>query len=116
MKDSVIDKATIQEIRKLQKPGRPDLLKELITLFIESVQEHVKVLRAAVENKDLGTIAHMAHNIKSSAANLGALKLSKCCQDLETIGSGDLGTERLSKALQQTEEAYHEAADLLKTF
>ena len=116
MKDNVIDQAIIQGIRKLQKPGRPDLLKELISLFIETSESHLKILRASVENQDLGTVAHIAHSIKSSAANLGALKLSKQCIELEKIGNGDLRPERLSSALYQLEEAYHEAAALLKTY
>ena len=116
MKENVIDQAIIQGIRKLQKPGRPDLLKELISLFIESSEEHMKVLRAAVENKDLGTVTHIAHSIKSSAANLGALKLSQCCFELEKIGNGDLRLENLGRALFKTEEAYKEATALLKTY
>lgn len=116
MKSNVIDQATIQGIRKLQKPGRPDLLKELISLFIESTKEYISILRASAENEDFGTIAHIAHNLKSSAANLGALKLSKYCYELEKIGNGESHPERLKNLLSQTEEAYHEAIKLLKTY
>lgn len=116
MKNNVIDQATIESIRNLQKPGRPNLLKELVNLFIDSNHENLKVLKAAANNRDLGTIAHIAHNIKSSAANLGALKLSECCFELEKIGNGDIRPEKLPKLVNQTEEAYHEAAAILKTY
>ncbi len=116
MKTNVIDQATIQGIRKLQKPGRPDLLKELISLFIKSNDENMKVLRASVENEDFGTVVHIAHTIKSSAANLGALKLSQCCFELEKIGNGSHRPERLSSTLSQTEQAYLEAKEHLKNY
>jgi len=116
MKENIIDTATIESIKKLQKPGRPDLLKELIDLFIRTTADYIKILRASVINKDLGTLAHIAHSFKSSAANLGALKLSEACFELEKIGNGDASPERLNEIFNRTEIAYIEAVEQLKNF
>lgn len=109
MKEKIIDLATLDSIRKLQKPGRPDLLKELIQLFLDTTKEYIKVLRTSVANRDLGTVSHIAHSFKSSAANLGALKLAEYCYDLEKIGNGDSGPEQIEKVFQQIEIAHQEA-------
>lgn len=114
MEKNMIDTATILGIKKLQKPGRPDLLKELIELFINTTADYMKILRTSVENKDLGTVAHVAHNLKSSAANLGARKLSEACNELEKIGNGDTDPERLVEIFQHTELMYAESVFQLK--
>ena len=114
MKENIIDSETIEGLKRLQKPGKPDLLKELIVLFLDSTAEYMKILRAAVENRDLGTVSHIAHSFKSSAANLGALNLSEICYELEKIGNGELSPEQLKDVFQRAEKAYAEAVIHLK--
>lgn len=109
MKKSVIDMNVIQGIRRLQKPGRPDLLKDLVNLFFQSAEEKMLALREAVSLKDLETIARAAHSLKSSAANLGALEFSKTCLELEKLGNGEIQIDQLTEVFKKTEADYIEA-------
>lgn len=116
VKENVIDLTAIQGIRRLQKPGRPDLLKELIALFIESTADNMKTLRTAVTNNDLETVSRIAHILKSSAANLGANKLSQTCYELEKIGNTEIASAQLAEVFSRTEADYTEAVESLKKF
>jgi CheY-like chemotaxis protein len=89
-KDS-IDHSVLQGLRELQEEGEPDILKELIELFLEDVPLHFKALREAGERDDAQSVERTAHTLKGSCGNLGAVRMVAICAELEEIGrSGDL--------------------------
>lgn len=114
MKNSVIDMNVIQGLRRLQKPGRPDLLKDLLNLFFQTAEEKMLALREAVTLKDLKSIARAAHSLKSSAANLGAIEFSQTCLELEKLGNGEIQVDRLTEIFKKTESDYIKALDSLE--
>jgi two-component system sensor histidine kinase/response regulator len=89
--DDSIDHSVLEGLRELQEEGEPDILKELIELFLEDVPQQLKALRAAGERDDAQSVEQTAHTLKGSCANLGAVKMAAICAELEEIGrSGDL--------------------------
>ncbi len=88
-----IDRSVLEGLRELQEEGEPDILKELIELFLEDVPPQLKVLREAEERNDAKSVERIAHTLKGSCGNLGAVRMAATCAELEEIGgSGDLAT------------------------
>jgi HPt (histidine-containing phosphotransfer) domain-containing protein len=79
-----LDQDTLNSLRELASPDQPEFLKQLFTLFIESSPTRIQTIQSSLKKNDLNAIAREAHTLKSSSANIGALALSKLCQDLET--------------------------------
>jgi HPt (histidine-containing phosphotransfer) domain-containing protein len=75
----------------LRELGGPELLAELGELFLEDVPPQLEVLREAVESGDAPSVGWVAHALKGSCGNMGALRMSTICDELEDIGHlGDL--------------------------
>lgn len=68
----------------LQEPGEPDLLRELLVLFLRDTPERLDALRRALACDDFETAARAAHSLKGSAANLGAGALQALAASAET--------------------------------
>jgi HPt (histidine-containing phosphotransfer) domain-containing protein len=64
--------------------GGPELLAELIELFLDDAPRRLEALEVALASADQGGVRDAAHGLKSSAANLGAAILSRVCCDLES--------------------------------
>ena len=82
----VLDMNVIDSLRELGGDSDPDLLVELIDLFLADAPQHVEVIEAALESGDAKALEHAAHSLKSSCANIGALQMSSLCFDLEVMG------------------------------
>jgi PAS domain S-box-containing protein len=87
-----IDRQALSNLRKLQMEGEPDIIQELGSMFLDRTPARIGTMRDAIAMGDAKTLKREAHNLKSSSANLGALRLSDLCKDLELLGRlGDLG-------------------------
>ncbi len=80
---TLIDIQALQVIATLQRPGKPDLLKRVVALFENDSPQVVNSIVSAVEQGDLDSVRNAAHNLKSSSAYVGAIRLSDRCRDLE---------------------------------
>lgn len=80
---SQINQAALDNIRALQRPGSPDLLGRIITLFLNQTPDVVKTLLMAIESGDLDAARTNAHSLKSSAAYVGAVAYSEKLAEIE---------------------------------
>ena len=76
-----IDSEVLEMLASLQEPGQPDLLIELVTLFLRDTPERLQDLLA--RPLDANHVARVAHAVKGSAGNLGAMALQECASALE---------------------------------
>jgi len=88
-RSTMLDPNAIENIRSLQRPERPDLLAQVITLYFESTPKLVEAMRDAVGRADAPTLRSAAHSLKSSSDNLGAKGLGAICKELEHMGRSD---------------------------
>ena len=72
-----VDPEVLQMLADLQEPGEPDLLRELLTLFLRDTPERLDALTRALAAADFDTAGRAAHSVKGSAANLGASQLQE---------------------------------------
>ena len=79
----VLDPEVIQSLRELGGEDDPELLCELVELFTSDSPARVSEMRRGVESSDWSVVDAMAHALKSSSANVGAMKLSELCRQTE---------------------------------
>jgi len=63
--------------------GNEALIQKFVTMFFDSADEHMKLLRQAFETGDTDQMRAKAHAIKGSAGNVGACALSATAAELE---------------------------------
>ena len=82
-----VDLTALVGIRKLQRPNRPDVLASILRKYLDHSRHSVDALGDAIRANDPATLQAIAHRLKSSSAQLGAIALAAHCQELETMGS-----------------------------
>jgi HPt (histidine-containing phosphotransfer) domain-containing protein len=83
-----LDASVIEDLRCLQRPGQPDVYLGLVELFLETATLSAKAVNNSAISRNLVELDDAAHSLKSSAAIVGALRLSEFCSALEAIGNG----------------------------
>jgi HPt (histidine-containing phosphotransfer) domain-containing protein len=86
--DGPLDRGVLEGLRSL---GDEELLAELAQLFLEDVPPRLEALREAIGGGDAASVGRVAHVLKGSSGNMGALRMSAICSELEDAGhSGKL--------------------------
>jgi two-component system sensor histidine kinase/response regulator len=75
-----IDMQVIQGLRDLGGDDEPELLAELIEIFLEDAPQRMKDITEGLAGGDIKRVERGAHTLKSSSANIGALGLSDLCR------------------------------------
>ena len=87
----VLDPDVVKSLRQLTPAGEPDVLVEILTVFLDDVPKRIVALRAAVVAGDAFAMQHAAHSLKGSSGNIGARALHDVCRQLDDRArSGDL--------------------------
>ena len=87
-----LDRSVLATLRQLQEEGEPDILDELIERFLTDVPPQLVALKEAVEAGDAHSVERIAHTLRGSTANMGAVRMEAICAELEEMGrSEDLG-------------------------
>jgi HPt (histidine-containing phosphotransfer) domain-containing protein len=81
-----LDQSVLMNLRELQEEGEPDILAELAELFLSDALPQLEALREATESGDASSIERVAHTLKGSCGNMGAIKMSTLCAELEDLG------------------------------
>jgi HPt (histidine-containing phosphotransfer) domain-containing protein len=79
-----LDQRALDQIRALQRPGAPDILRRIVDLYVADSTRLMVALREAVERNDLAAIQNALHTLKSGSANLGGLALARLCEEMES--------------------------------
>jgi two-component system sensor histidine kinase/response regulator len=100
-----LDRGVLAGLRELQEEGEPDILIELIELFLTDVPPQLVALKEALEAGDARSVGRVAHTLKGSSGNMGATRMTTICSELEAVGaSGDLS--RAPELLERLEEEF----------
>lgn len=70
---------------RLQRFGGGKLLREMISLFMEAAPERIGAARAALNAADTRATEMALHSLKSSSAQLGALRMQRLSEQGEQI-------------------------------
>jgi PAS domain S-box-containing protein len=83
---AILDAQAIARLRELDPNGDNKLLERVVAAFLKSLDRLLPELaQARATGLNLAVVRHVSHTLKSSSASLGALKLSACCAEIETM-------------------------------
>ena len=96
---SLLDESHLNQLRG---NGQDDALQEIIEMFLKQTDEQINQLSETVSNNDTETTCNIAHQLKGSSANLGAIQLSEAFSQLEKSSKGEHtpGSDELLKAIR----------------
>ena len=89
----ILDEQILDGIRKLRRPGRPDIFKELIIIFLETAPPSREKIILAMRENNLNELQAEAHFLKSGAVNLGAARLAHVCLEIEKQADNKVGLD-----------------------
>lgn len=98
----------LKKLEDLDDGSGDSLMISIIDLYLDISPKTVDKLRVAVKSMDRSTAHDEAHGLKSSSANLGALKLAEFCQSLEDEADPEGGrrTSDLSQLFSQIDREF----------
>jgi HPt (histidine-containing phosphotransfer) domain-containing protein len=79
----VLDPSVIAAIRSLGGPGEPDVFAEVARLFLDDVPIHLTALSAAIAAGRSESVWQIAHRLRGSALELGAVRMAPLCAAIE---------------------------------
>lgn len=86
-----LDEPTLQGIRALRRPGRPDIYVDLLSRYLDSSRQSIEAMRQHIAAQNAAELFQTAHSLKSSSGMFGARTLAEQIKKLETMAcSGDL--------------------------
>jgi HPt (histidine-containing phosphotransfer) domain-containing protein len=83
---SPIDSKVLNNIQVLQRKGGADLLSRVVRVYLDQSSNLLDDLQDAVHGNDPKAIRGRAHSLKSSSANMGAMRLTTLLKEMEEIG------------------------------
>jgi HPt (histidine-containing phosphotransfer) domain-containing protein len=83
--DNPIDEAVLDQLRFLQKKGRPDFPSMIVALYLDTSPGVLKELETAASAGDTLVLRTATHRLNSSSTVVGAVRLSALCNELDAI-------------------------------
>ncbi|MDP9457557.1 MAG: response regulator [Actinomycetota bacterium] len=109
----LLDRSVLDGLRELSGPGEPDMLAELVGLFLEDAPPRLQALREALDEGDARRVKEVSHALKGSSSNMGAARMAGICARLEDAGAtGDL--DEASDLLDRLEKEFANARSALE--
>lgn len=100
---------------RLKRFGGDKLLGEMIRLFLEAAPERIAAARAASNGGDAPGAELALHSLKSSSAQLGAMRMQRLCSQGEQLArTGDLMIVGL--LVQDLEAEFARVQEWLRSF
>jgi HPt (histidine-containing phosphotransfer) domain-containing protein len=107
-----MDESVLRELRGLTAAGEPDIVGELISIFVLETPGRIENIRGSARAGKPRGVFQTAHLLNGSCRQLGVVAMADICQELETSGqSGDL--EGCELVLGRIERAFRETKELL---
>jgi PAS domain S-box-containing protein len=111
----VIDFSVLASLKDLQQPDEPDFVTELIDLFLADTASQLENLRLALSTNEVAEVRRVAHFMKGSSANIGAVRMAALCQELEIKDFDNRANGSDSVMLMvRLEDEFHQVGEALK--
>ena len=76
----------VDALRRLERFSGFKLREELTTLFLHEAPSRLTAARAALAGGDVQVVRDVAHMLKSSAGQIGAVRMQHLCERIEDHG------------------------------
>ncbi len=95
---AILDTEQLNSLKELNEPGESDLVAELVEIYINQSPQTLNELKTSIASKDVVQTEKLAHKLKGSSANLGALRVCSICESMEEkarLGNLDYSTQNI---------------------
>jgi signal transduction histidine kinase/HPt (histidine-containing phosphotransfer) domain-containing protein len=112
--ETILETQQLDEIADMASDSGSSLVSSIIDLYLEHTPGLMQQIKKALSERDAKSLFKAAHSLKSSSANIGALRLSALASQFEQNGrEGDIDSaekmiEELDDTLRQTLLAINE--------
>jgi len=113
--DDLIDSKVLNKLKTLrdvQAPDEPDIVTNLVDMFLSHVPDRTNALRAALSQQDMLLVERLAHTLRSSCASIGAHSMASLCGVLENQAAQGL-QEGAQELLDRLENHFHQVSPYL---
>lgn len=110
-----IDVSILDGIRSLQSEGEPDVLTELINLYLRDSKAHMDRVSLAFSHKDAALLRGSLHSLKGISGNLGATRFSNYCYELNRQLDQHATFEGLEDWLPKLQQEYEQVCEVLSS-
>ena len=83
--NDAVDMTVLSGLQDAQAEGEPDLIVELIDLYLDDTPRRLDAMTALLENRDMLSLRRAAHSLKGSSATLGAGRTAQLCEAIEEL-------------------------------
>jgi HPt (histidine-containing phosphotransfer) domain-containing protein len=84
-----VDLAVLAGLEGAQVEGEPDIVVELMELYLEDASGKLAAMHEDLVEKGGRSVGRFAHSLRGSSANLGARRVAALCEGLERMVEGD---------------------------
>ena len=113
--DSQINLIALDNIKKLQRPGKPDLVEKVVGVYLRKSPSLLDEIIQGVSAQDFHRIKEAAHSLKSSSAYVGAEALSDRFRKIE-LSSDAQNIDEINALVTDLPEAYAQVASQLEMY
>ncbi|MFT7667562.1 MAG: HPt (histidine-containing phosphotransfer) domain-containing protein [Planctomycetota bacterium] len=82
---TVLDFDVIEGLRELGGEDDPGLVLELIEMFLDDAPNHLDDMMMSMKSSNAELMQRSVHTLKSSSANMGAIRLPQICNEMEQL-------------------------------
>lgn len=111
--DNVIDESVLAEIREMSGEQGNRLIHNIFELYLQKTPSLIDDIHHGTDVGDADKVFRAAHALKSSSANIGAVRVSAIAQELEMLGRENL-IEQAHPYLDKLMESYEQASASLR--
>jgi HPt (histidine-containing phosphotransfer) domain-containing protein len=101
-----VDLSWMLKLREMQGEDEPDIISNLLQLFIAETPNRMNALRRAMTRMDAEGVIAEAHSLNGSCASIGAQRMSSLCAGLERMAHYQLKVEDCSTLTRRIEEEF----------
>lgn len=109
----VIDESVLDEIREMSGEQGHSLIENIVELYLQKSPALIDDIHDGAHCGDADRLFRAAHALKSSSANIGAVRVSEAARQLEKLGRDNL-LEQVHPHLDTLMETYEQARLTLK--
>ena len=95
--------------------GNADLMREMIEIFLDQVNEYSREMNQSFEQKNWHALSRIAHKAKSSVAIMGMHSLAEMLKDLEILSREQKDVDKFPNYIYRFTAECNEAREELKT-
>jgi signal transduction histidine kinase/CheY-like chemotaxis protein len=104
---AVIDESTLGKLQQQEARTGKSLMRELIEIFSQDGPELVQKMRQYLNEKKYESLPAFAHNLKSSAATLGAVRLKEIAERIERAKGSEMTEQQWGHLIDSLEAELH---------